>query len=120
MGLLRRICWSAKNLLDRAASESLFSGSAKQPTFPQSPDARHCPSLTGLRPQHCRVEIPFRQNPQLVVGCDDGASLDFAVVKELVGLVGAVDRKVFDEHLDLCRLGELDDFYQLGDGAPKR
>jgi hypothetical protein len=46
--------------------------------------------------------------------------LDFAVVKELVGLVCAVDRKVFDEHLDLSRLGELDDFYQLGDGAPKR
>ena len=63
---------------------------------------------------------PIWQNPQLVVGCDDGASLDFAVVKELVGLVCAVDRKVFDEHLDLSRLGELDDFYQLGDGAPKR
>ena len=50
IGVLRRICWSAKKLLDRAAGESLFSGSTKWPTFPQSTNARHCPSVTGLRP----------------------------------------------------------------------
>ena len=55
-----------------------------------------------------------------VVGCDDGASLDFAVVKELVGLVCAFQGEVFDEHLDLSGLGEGDDFDQFGDGAPER
>jgi hypothetical protein len=47
VGVLRRICWSAKKLFDRAVSESLFSGSANLLTFPQSADARHCHSLTG-------------------------------------------------------------------------
>ncbi len=38
----------------------------------------------------------FSDRPWSVVGCDDGASLDFAVVEELVGLGCAVQRKVFD------------------------
>jgi hypothetical protein len=43
----------------------------------------------------------FSDRPWSVVRCDDGASLDFAVVEELVGLGCAVQREVFDEHLDL-------------------
>ena len=38
----------------------------------------------------------FSERPWSVVGCDDGASLDFAVVEELVGLGCAVEREVFD------------------------
>ena len=57
---------------------------------------------------------------QLDVGCDDRASLDLAVVKEVVGLGCAVEREVLDEHLDFSRLREADDFDQFGDGAPER
>jgi hypothetical protein len=42
-----------------------------------------------------------RAEPGLVVGGDDGASVDFAVVQQLVGLARAVEREVLDEHADL-------------------
>ena len=47
--------------------------------------------------------------PCLGVWCDDSAAADFAVVKELIGLVGVVQREVFDKHLNLSGLREGDD-----------
>src|ERR1700722_7143135 len=44
-----------------------------------------------------RSRSPVRQ--------DDGASLDFAVVKKVVHLAGALQRKLLHQHLDLSRLG---------------
>ena len=45
---------------------------------------------------------------------DDGASVDLAVVQQLVGLGGALQREVFDEHGDLSGLGEFDHFDEFG------
>ena len=56
----------------------------------------------------------------LVVGCDDGTSVDLAVVQELIGLAGAFQWEVLDEHADLSGLGEFDHFEELGYRAPKR
>jgi hypothetical protein len=53
-----------------------------------------------------------------VVGCDDRASLNLSVVKEVVRLGRPLEREVFDQHLDFSRLGETDHFDQLGDVAP--
>ena len=55
-----------------------------------------------------------------VVGCDDGASLDLAVVQELIGVRRIVEREVFDEHLDLAGLGQANHVDQLGDRTPER
>ena len=49
------------------------------------------------------------QLPCLGVWCDDSAAADFAVVQELIGLVGVVQREVFDKHLNLSGLREGDD-----------
>jgi hypothetical protein len=40
------------------------------------------------------------------VWCDDSAAADFAVAQELIGLVGVVQREVFDKHLNLSGLRE--------------
>ena len=50
----------------------------------------------------------------LVVGCDDGASLDLAVVQELIGRAAAFQRDVLDEHADLAGLGEVNHVDELG------
>ena len=54
-----------------------------------------------------------------VVGSDDGAALDVAVVQQVVGVRRIVEWEVFDEHLDLAGLGEADHLDQFGDGAPE-
>lgn len=56
----------------------------------------------------------------LVVRRDDGAALDLAVVQQVVGVRRAVEREVFDEHLDLSGLSQRDDLDQFGDGPPER
>ena len=84
-------------------------------THPEADQSQFCSALGNGG--YC---TRFSDRPWSVVGCDDGAPLDFAVVEELVGLGCAVQREVFDQHLHLSRVGEVDDFDQLGDGAPKR
>src|SRR6185437_7762589 len=55
-----------------------------------------------------------------VVGRDDGASRDLAVVQQVVGVRCILEGEVFDEHLDLPAPGQRDDLDQFGDRAPKR
>jgi hypothetical protein len=47
----------------------------------------------------------------------DFASGDLALAEETVGLVGALQGEVLDQHLDLSRLGETDHFHELADEA---
>jgi hypothetical protein len=54
-----------------------------------------------------------------VVGRDDRAALDLAVVQEVVGVRRIAEREVFDEHRDLAGLGQADDLDELGDGPPE-
>ena len=78
-----------------SASES--DGSLEDPE--RAPGGRSKPILRAMgNGGYC---TRFSDRPWSVVRCDDGASLDFAVVEELVGLGCAVQREVFDEHLDL-------------------
>ena len=51
--------------------------------------------------------IRARETPLARPGCDDGASVGLAVVQELIGLGGALQREVFDEHSDLPGLREV-------------
>src|SRR5580693_6917361 len=51
---------------------------------------------------------------------DDGASRDFTVVKEVVHLARALQRKLLHQHLDLSGLGQTDDLHELRDRAPVR
>jgi hypothetical protein len=55
-----------------------------------------------------------------IVRCDDRASPNLAIVKEMVNLSSALKREVLDQHLDLACLREPDDLYQLRDRAPIR
>jgi hypothetical protein len=71
---------------------------------------------------HCsragRVRCLSTDRSWSVVGGDDRASLDLAVVQEPVGFAGALQRKVLDQHRDFSRLGEADHLHQLGDESP--
>ena len=73
------------------------------PTIRSSPTTRSTPWWSAPTKRDDRDELGdggyctrFSDRPWSVVGCDDGASLDFAVVEELVGLGCAVQREVFD------------------------
>jgi len=59
-----------------------------------------------------------RERQSSIIRRDDRASLNLSVVKEVVRLGRALEREVFDQHLDFSRLGEADHFDQLGDVAP--
>lgn len=41
----------------------------------------------------------------------DRPSADLAIVEEVVGLAGALEREVLEQHLDLARLREADDLH---------
>jgi hypothetical protein len=87
------------------------------PPMPAQHGARCDPSRTRTccPPQTFHRDI---QEVESVVGGDDRTSLDLAVVQELVGFAGALQRKVLDQHPDLSRLGQTDDLHELGDRAP--
>ena len=82
-------------------------------------------AMTEAMPQHVREQklaystrraadpqrpiLWITRLPCLGVRCDDSAAADSAVAQELIGLVGVVQREVFDKHLNLSGLREGDD-----------
>jgi hypothetical protein len=62
----------------------------------------------GMRTAKCKVQPGNAASTGpygLVVGCDDGAPLDLAVVEKVIGVRRVIEGEMFDEHANLSCLG---------------